>query len=98
MVQVFDKLSVGDERLLDIARRTNTIYPLAMLKLCITRHYDYEMTDEDIKVTTRMESQGRKIWYVCDMEVQDQTFKVSIVSFTSQVQSITTKYLQCICR
>lgn len=76
-LQIFDDMSITDERVVEVSKETNQVYPYVMLKSCLSRNF--AMTENEISVSTSMQRKGRHIWIICDMTVGDFSVKVFLI-------------------
>ena len=67
-------MSIKDERIVEVSKDTNQVYPFVILKSCLARNF--AMTESDIVVNTYMERKSHRVDIVCDMTVGNFTVKV----------------------
>lgn len=69
-------MAIKDERVIEITKTTNQLYPIVLLKACIRRNF--AMGDDAIKVeTSQIKSKYASI--LCDMSVGSFSAKVCIL-------------------
>ena len=76
LLQIFDNMAIRDERVIEMTRTTNQLYPLVLLKTCIRRNF--AMGDEAIKIE-RDQVKSKYSSIVVDMTVG--TFSVKVCLF-----------------
>ena len=69
-------MSIKDERVIEVSKDTNQLYPFVILKSCLSRNF--AMNESDISVKTYVERKNNRLEIVCDMAVDNFSVKVSL--------------------
>ncbi|XP_067937086.1 uncharacterized protein [Watersipora subatra] len=84
--KIFDTMTIKDQRVVEVAKATNQLYPFIVLKTCLARNF--AMTDKDINVNTYMEKQSNRVSLVCDMSVGKYSVKGAKGKNTKMAQHV----------